>query len=63
LPAHIAGADLRQGTLVPLLRRYQDGPEVGIVYRPNRSLPSRVRVLNDFLVERFEPKPACEEGW
>ena len=65
LPSHIAGADLRQGHLVPLLRRYQAGPEGGIylVYLPNRTLPSRVRVLIDFLMARFEPKPPWETGW
>lgn len=65
LPSYMAGADLRQGDLVPLLRRFQAGAEAGIhlVYLPNRTLPSRVRVLIDFLVARFGPTPPWEVGW
>ncbi len=65
LAVHMAGTDLRQGHLVPLLRRFQVGTESGIylVYLPNRTLPSRVRVLIDFLVARFGPTPPWEEGW
>lgn len=65
LPVHMAAEDLRQGTLVPLLRRYQAGPESGIylVYLPNRTLPSRVRVLIDFLVARLGQVPPWETGW
>ena len=65
LPSHMAGADLRQGGLVPLLRRFRTGPEGGIylAYLPNRTLPSRVRALIDFLVRWFEPTPSWEVGW
>ncbi len=65
LPSHIAGADLRQGHLVPLLRRFHAGPDGGIylVYLPNRTLPSRVRALIDFLVAWFGPVPTWEAGW
>ena len=65
LPSHIAGADLQQGQLVPLLRKYQsraDAP-IFLVYPPNRTLPTRVRVLIDFLVTRFEAPPLWEAGW
>lgn len=64
LPAHVAGADLRQGELLPLLRQFRIGPEGGIylVYLPNRTLPSRVRALIDFLVTWFEPTPSWEVG-
>lgn len=64
LPRHMVGADLRQGTLVPLLRQFQPVPEGGIylVYLPNRTQPSRVRVLIDFLMARFGPVPPWEEG-
>jgi len=34
-----------------------------LVYLPNRTQPSRVRVLIDFLVTRFLPVPPWEEGW
>ena len=65
LPSHMAGEDLRRGELVPLLRRFRIGPEGGIylVYLPNRTLPSRVRALIDFLVAWFEPTPSWEVGW
>ena len=65
VPSYIAGPDLQLGTLVPLLRRYQVGSEAGIylVYLPNRTLPSRVRVLIDFLAARFGPAPPWEAGW
>lgn len=65
IPSYMAGEDLRRGTLVPLLRQFQAGTDVGIylVYLPNRTLSSRVRVLIDFLVSRFGPKPAWEVGW
>jgi DNA-binding transcriptional LysR family regulator len=61
----MAGADLRQGDLVPLLRGFLGGQEAGIylVYLPNRTLPSRVRVLIDFLAARFAPAPSWESGW
>lgn len=65
LPRHMARADVTQGALVPLLRQYQPLPEgaIYLVYLPNRTLPSRVRVLIDFLVARFGPVPPWEEGW
>ena len=65
LPSHMAGEDLRRGELVPLLRRFRIGAEGGIylVYLPNRTLPSRVRALIDFLVAWFEPTPSWEAGW
>jgi DNA-binding transcriptional LysR family regulator len=51
---------LRQGQLVPMLRKFQILPEsaVYLVYLPNRTLSSRVRALIDFLAERFAYKRA-----
>jgi len=65
LPVYMAADDLRQGRLVPLLRQFQVVPESAIylVYLPNLTLPSRVRVLIDFLLERFGPVPSWEVGW
>jgi DNA-binding transcriptional LysR family regulator len=65
LPSYMVGSELRQGQLIPLLREYQAIPESGIylVYLPNRTLPSRVRALIDFLVARFGPTPPWEVGW
>jgi DNA-binding transcriptional LysR family regulator len=65
LPTYIVGDALQQGRLVPLLRQFQVLPESGLylVYLPNRSLPSRVRALIDFLTARFGPVPSWEVGW
>lgn len=65
LPLYLAGDALRQGQLVPLLRRFQVIPESAIymVYLPNRTLSSRVRALIDFFAERFAPVPSWEVGW
>jgi DNA-binding transcriptional LysR family regulator len=65
LPVYMVADALRQRELLPLLRKFQIVPESGIylVYLPNRTLPSRVRALIDFLVDRFAPVPAWEVGW
>lgn len=65
LPLYMVSDALRQGQLVPLLRTYQVIPESAIylVYLPNRTLPSRVRALIDFLAERFGTTPPWEAGW
>jgi len=65
LPVYMVADALRQGHLVPLLRQFQVQPESAIylVYLPNRTPSSRVRVLIDFLVERFRPTPPWELGW
>jgi len=62
LPRYMAGDALRQGDLVSLLRQYQVVPESAIylVYLPNTTLPSRVRVLIDFFVERFATTPSWD---
>jgi len=65
LPLYMVSDALQQGQLVPLLRTYQVIPESAIylVYLPNRTLPSRVRALIDFLVARFGTTPPWEAGW
>jgi DNA-binding transcriptional LysR family regulator len=65
LPLYMAADSLRQGRLVPMLRKFEILPESGIylAYLPNRTLPSRVRVLIDFLTERFGPVPSWEVDW
>ena len=65
LPAYMVGDALQRGQLVPLLRQYQVLPQSAIylVYLPNRTLPSRVRALIDFLVERYGATPPWETGW
>ena len=56
---------LRQGRLVPLLRQFQVAARerIYLVYLPNRSLPSRVRALIDFLTAWFGPVPSWDVGW
>ncbi len=65
LPLYMAADALREGQLVPMLRKFQLLPESAIylAYLPNRTLPSRVRALIDFLVERFGPVPSWEVAW
>ncbi len=65
LPLYMVSDTLRRRQLVPVLREFQVVPESAIylVYLPNATLPSRVRALIDFLVERFTPVPAWETGW
>jgi DNA-binding transcriptional LysR family regulator len=65
LPVYMVADDLRAGRLVPMLRKFQVAPESAIylVYLPNRTLPSRVRALIDFLAERFGPVAPWEAGW
>jgi DNA-binding transcriptional LysR family regulator len=64
VPTYVAADDLRRGRLVPLLRDFR-APEgtIHLVYLPNRTLPRRVRVLIDFLLERFASAPPWDEGW
>lgn len=65
LPLYMVADALRQGRLVPLLRPFQVVPQSAIylVYLPNRTLPTRVRVLIDFLVQRFTAGPPWELDW
>ena len=65
VPVHMASEGLRRGELIPLFRELRAVVESGVylVYLPNRTLPSRVRVLVDFLVDRFSPVPPWEVGW
>ena len=47
-----------------LLRDFEEGPRgVYALYPPGRHLAFKVRVLVDFLVERFRGKPAWDQGW
>lgn len=57
LPLYMVAEALRQGRLVRVLRELEVASDSAIflVYLPNRTLPSRVRVLIDFFVGRFAP--------
>ena len=63
LPLYMTSDALRQGQPVALLRDYEVASDsmIHLVYLPNSTLPSRVRVLIDFLVGRFSPVPPWEE--
>jgi DNA-binding transcriptional LysR family regulator len=64
LPTHMAGADLQRRELIPVLRQYDPGAGgLFLVYLPNRTLPSRARVLIEFLTKRFGPTPTWDLGW
>jgi DNA-binding transcriptional LysR family regulator len=65
LPVYMVADALRQGQLIPMLRKFQIVPESAIylVYLPNRTLSSRVRALIDFFAERFGRVPPWEVGW
>lgn len=62
LPIYLVEEQLKQGQLVPLFRHYRAAPESGIylVHFPNRTLPSRVRALIDFLTTWFAARPSPE---
>ena len=65
LPIYMVGDALKKGALIPLMRQYKIVPQSAIylVYLPNRTLSSRVRVLIDYLVDCFGPVPPWEVGW
>ncbi|WP_027350685.1 LysR family transcriptional regulator [Halotalea alkalilenta] len=64
VPSFIAGAALRDHRVTPLLAEHE-GPPHGLfaLYPPGRHLASKVRVLIDFLVERFPDPPEWDRGW
>jgi DNA-binding transcriptional LysR family regulator len=58
LPSFIAGADLQQGSLRSILTEYK-APEISVyaIYPATRHLSVKVRLMIDFLVERFGGRP------
>ncbi len=58
-PDFIVADQLRSGELVPILEDWEiDGPRaVWAMYPHRRHLSAKVRLLVDFLVERFSPEP------
>lgn len=55
LPTYITGNDLRDGTLVEVLKPYRASPDpIRVVYASKRQLSLRVRAFIDLLVERWE---------
>ncbi len=58
LPTFIVGADLQAGRLVSVLRDYA-APSIflTLLYPPNRHLSARIRLLVEFMYERFGDQP------
>lgn len=64
VPSFVAGSHIREGKLVPLLTGFEVAPiPIQTVYPPGRHLAAKVRVLVDFLADRFRAEPAWEQGW
>jgi DNA-binding transcriptional LysR family regulator len=65
LPLYLAADALRDGRLVRVLEEYEldnANSAIHVVYLPNRTLPSRVRTVIDFLAARFGPVPPWESA-
>ncbi|MGO4871106.1 MAG: LysR family transcriptional regulator [Roseiarcus sp.] len=64
VPSFMAGPRFRAGVLKPLLQSFEERPlGVHVLYPPGRHLAFKVRVLVDFLAERFRGVPAWDQGW
>lgn len=62
MPSFIAGPRIRAGALKPVLRDFDILTSgVHIVYPPARHLALKVRVLVDFLAQRFRGKPPWDQ--
>ena len=49
---------------MPLLTGFETAPmPVQVIYPPGRHLAQKVRVLVDFLADRFRGQPEWEQGW
>lgn len=64
VPSFVAGARLREGSIKPVLGRYEDEP-LGLyaVFPPSRHLALKVRVMVDFLADAYRGKPSWDDGW
>lgn len=64
VPAFVAGDALRSGRVTRLLSSFETEPyDVHVLYPHNRHLAAKVRLLVDFLVERYRQTPHWEQGW
>ena len=64
VPSFVAGDALRAGRVRQLLAAFEPEPyAVHALYPHSRHLAAKVRVLVDFLVERYRGLPKWEEGW
>jgi DNA-binding transcriptional LysR family regulator len=64
VPSFVAGPRIQAGVLVPLLAAFEPEPvPIQVMYPPGRHLAQKVRVLVDFLTERFRGEPPWDQGW
>lgn len=64
VPSFIAGETLRAGRTRRVLQTFETEPyTVHALYPHSRHLATKVRVLVDFLVERYRGTPHWEKGW
>lgn len=64
VPGFVAGAAIRAGRVRRLLGQYEAAPHgVHALYPHSRHLAAKVRVLVDFLAERYRGTPGWEAGW
>lgn len=63
-PSFVAGDRIRAGQLAPVLGAYEPAPlALWAVYTTGRHLAAKVRVMVDFLIERFADNPPWDKGW
>jgi DNA-binding transcriptional LysR family regulator len=63
-PSFVAGDRIRSGQLVPVLQSFEPDPlALWAVYTTGRHLAAKVRVMVDFLIERFADNPPWDQGW
>lgn len=64
VPAFVAGDALRSRRLIRLLPSFEpDAYDVHVLYPHSRHLAAKVRLLVDFLSERYRQTPHWEQGW
>lgn len=64
VPAFVAGEALRRGTLMRVLSSFEPPPyDLHVLYPHSRHLAAKVRLLVDFLVDRYCQAPQWERGW
>lgn len=64
VPAFVAGEALRSGRLIRLLPSFEPDPyDMHVLYPHSRHLAAKVRLLVDFLSERYRHTPPWEQGW
>lgn len=64
VPSFIAGEAVRSGRMRRVLEAFETAPyTVHALYPHSRHLAAKVRVLVDFLVERYRGTPLWEKGW